>query len=177
MTTRTVPASVTHSAGDLDASAVWNAGPVASTTFLTNVPLFSGFATTQFTTTTSVAVAIPFAGTVIDTDNGHSNVTNNTRYTAQVSGWYMASGVISWLAGAGNRQVYLAKNGGVIPGSGVTVINNGFLDTVPTGTVLVQLNATDYVEVWGFQDSGGPLNTYTPANQGCYFHVWWVAHA
>ena len=173
---RVVPPSVTHFAGDLDSSAVWNAGPVNSTSFLTGVPIFSGYATAVVSLVTATFTAIPLAATVIDSDNGHSNVTNNTRYTAQVSGWYMASGVVAFAAGAtGDRQAIIRKNEGIVYGSSNAMPGNAVLPTVPTGTVLVQLNATDYIELVANQTSGGALNTSVGnAPEGCYLHVWWV---
>jgi hypothetical protein len=179
VTVRVVPLSVIHLAGDLDSSAVWNAGPVASTAFLTTVPIFSGSGPVAFSVNNSVTTPIPLTVTGVDSDSGHSNLTNNTRYTAQVSGWYMVSGTISWNTNTtGNRLSYLAKNGRILYGSTVMVPATTAFTVVPTGTVLILLNASDYVELWGYQSSGGALTTATGiTSQGTFLHAWWVAHA
>lgn len=183
---RVVPPSVTRAAGDMESSAVWRAGPVASNAFLVNVPIFTTHATSILAVPNLTATAIPLAGGMapgypnpVDSDNGHSNTTDNTKYIAQVSGWYVVSGVVSWVLNAtGYRQSYLTKNGGVILGSAVTVnATAADFTAVPTGTVVVQLNVTDYVELWGFQSSGGSLNTDVGAIEGCFLHAWWVAHS
>jgi hypothetical protein len=81
----------------------------------------------------------------------------NNRYVVPVSGFYRVTSLVSWAAsGTGSRALRLFKNGAIhielyngLAGSGETRLN---------GSALVQCNAGDYLEVYGAQTSGGPLN-------------------
>lgn len=110
--------------------------------------------------------AIIFDGELLDTINAHSNVTNNTRYTPTVPGWYKCYGQFVTEANAnGNRACHFRKNGSRITGTPYTGIR------APTGSDvvgtaisagLVNCNGvTDYIEFWGYQSSGGDLNSYS----------------
>lgn len=178
MAVRVVPPSVTHVAGDLDPSAVWNAGPLASNLFLTNVPIFSAHSTAALSVASATDTIIPLAATAIDSDSGHSNATNPGRYTAQVSGIYMVSGVVAWaFNNVGDRQTYISKNGALLTGTANSMKTSAADPMiVPSGAILVALNASDYVELVGNQTSGGALNTSATTMENCAMHVWWVAH-
>lgn len=111
--------------------------------------------------------AITYDTEDVDYDNGHSTVTSTSRYTAQTAGWHLVGGVLPWTGNAtGGRFAALAVNGsggasltGVVNSSEVgfaTAPNSGNLIlTIPT--MLVYLNAADYVEMYGLQTSGGGL--------------------
>src|SRR5215468_2319044 len=131
-------------------------------TFLAAPPTFVGTASGTSVTTGGTGVALAIDGEEIDSVGGHDNVTNNTRYTAQYAGRYLCIGSCVWPSNAtGRRYSALRKNG-----------TTEYLDannTIPaaTGTLRTQaarmifLAVNDYVEVMGFQDSGGTLNTVT----------------
>lgn len=86
-----------------------------------------------------------------DNDGGHSNSTNNSRYTAQTAGWFTFTANILW-ASSGERGARFLKNGSGNP-FGEAVIN-GYAVHI-TGWTLLSVN--DYVEVMGYQNSGGSL--------------------
>lgn len=91
----------------------------------------------------SSATAIPLNFEALDRDNGHSNVTNNTRYTAQTAGLYhilgqfMIAGAFQW------ADLWFRKNG--------TTNQNRY--TLPNNLNWVEMSGfmslavNDYVEV------------------------------
>lgn len=106
--------------------------------------------------------SITFTAEDIDSHNGHSTAVNTSRYVAQVNGVYLLGGGMWWAANStGVRIGRWAKNGSLLVGSGVEV------PTIVGGQVgvaykpyLVTLNVSDYVELQGWQNSGGNLDTY-----------------
>jgi hypothetical protein len=104
--------------------------------------------------------------TTFDNYGGHSNTTNNSRYTAQVAGKYLVAGSVSFASNAtGVRGARVAKNGTAYQGSGTLVPPNAALPTVvATAAVIVPLAVGDFVELHGFQSSGGALNTIIGAD-------------
>lgn len=108
----------------------------------------------------SVFTSITFTTEDIDTAGGHSNVTNNSRYTAQSNGWRRAYGGISYGGSTtGQRYARLALNGVSLDGSGNRVGGSANSTAVPTRTVLVWMNTGDYLELQGHQNSTGTLAT------------------
>ena len=98
-----------------------------------------------------------------DTDNGHSVVTNTSRYTAQTAGWYRLYGAVSFVANAtGSRYAVWWRNGSVLAGSESGGPNLGGTIGVrmPVRTILVQLAVGDYIELVVAQDTAGALNTF-----------------
>lgn len=119
---------------------------------------------TQATTATSVAqnafVSIGMDNTVVDTYSGHSNTTNNSRYTAQVAGRYRVIGVNAFVANtSGVRLVREAVNGTGVPGSLTSMNATSSLAAAQATEATVFLNVGDFVETQGFQTTSGALNT------------------
>lgn len=122
--------------------------------------------TTLQTFTTSVAAAVAFNAEDSDDDvdgiGGHDNATNNTRWTARYPGLYLISGGITWVANAtGLRLSWFRVNGIDINGTLVelTATGGGAVSAIPALTFQQFLAIGDYVELIGFQSSGGNLNT------------------
>jgi hypothetical protein len=96
-----------------------------------------------------------------DTDAYHDNSTNNTRITipSGKSGYFLLSGTLNFDANAtGNRGCELRKNG-----SGVNYVY--FLAPTTAAnepaipfSFVVAASATDYLELFVYQTSGGALN-------------------
>lgn len=153
-----VPNPRTFVAGEVEAAAYFNALRDAIN-FLANKPMAVLTQTTAQTINNGVAAQITFDSTVTDTYGGHSNSTNNTRYTAQVAGWYLVIGSSVWnnISG-GDRTMTINKNGSVVPyygiGNPAATVN---VNPGETASGLVQLNAGDYVEIGVYQDSGGAI--------------------
>ena len=110
----------------------------------------------------------------IDTDGFHSNVTNTSRITipAGKGGKYLVTMQTRFEANAtGRRLGKLYKNGSIDStfqfetppmSSGATTMGNSFF---------MSLSATDYIEIFSFQTSGGSLNI---TNTGVFFGVQFV---
>lgn len=164
---RTVPVSATKNAGDLITGALWNAGPAASNTFLTTVPMAEVYQTIAQNLATGTFTAITMDSTILDTDGQHSNSTNNSRVVCQVAGWYSVSGGIGFVTNAtGARGAVIYKNGSPLTqATGNIVAASNAVHVSTAGEFLVQLAVGDYVELYGWQNSGGALST---AGSGYY---------
>jgi hypothetical protein len=149
-------------------SALWNANVNSNGTFLTNPPLYAGYQSAAQSVADSTLTAIAMGSAVVDSYGGHSNTTNNSRYTAMVPGYYLVIGQVGFAANAGgNRLIELHKNGGstLTLGQGVSPAPGTANNSANQVGALVLLNAGDYVEAYTYQTSGAALNTI-PAQTG-----------
>lgn len=172
---RTVPVSATKNSGDLITGALWNAGPAASNTFLTSVPLAEAYQTISQNIPNATWTTITLDSTLVDTDGQHSNSVNNTRFTCQVAGYYSISGAIGFNTNsAGARGASIYKNGSAltIASGGLTAASN-VVHIAPITEVLVQLNVGDYVELAAWQNSGGTLGTAIGAQYDSFLYARW----
>lgn len=153
-------------------AALWLLGSTTSTG--TRKPLFRGRNAAGMTFATSgTPAAVTLEVEDVDYDNGHSTVTNTSRYTAQTAGWHLASGQISYPANAtGQRVTYLAVNGTARAGTRIEVQASAANSTeIATPTDLVYLNVGDYLEVFGLQNSAGSLTATSAA-----MNVAWISN-
>lgn len=159
-------------------STSYNGGTYDVLTFLMNPPTCEVIQT--------VAQSIPHAGTIvnfdaelIDTDGMHSTVSNTSRITAQTPGRYMLWGGIGWSPnGTNTRGAWLLINGVAVAGTEILVqasTTASSQTTVPLRTKTVYLNAGDYIEVFGYQSSGAPLNTFVTGQSNSHFGARWIA--
>lgn len=99
-----------------------------------------------------------------DDNTMHDTVTNNSRLTATVEGRYLIIANIGFAADATkNRGVRILVNGTTVIAwaQAVDRDTNGLL----MGTSVIEnLAATDYVEMQGYQNTGGALNTFVAGN-------------
>ncbi len=96
--------------------------------------------------------AVPLNVEDVDTHNGHSTVTNNSRYTATVEGYYAVVGSVFWFNEANTtyRKTIIRKNGSAtVPGTqALGAHDNGQLMSQIAPTSVVYFNGTtDYVEL------------------------------
>jgi len=94
----------------------------------------------------------------IDTDSMHSTSVNTSRITINTDGDYLLGTVVSYAAnGTGNRAVAFRVNGTtdylVDIRTGTATNSTGI-----SGSLVLPLVTTDYVEVVTWQTSGGALN-------------------
>lgn len=139
-------------------------GFFAGSTAATTTPIIgcqlSGAQTLSVSAATWTAVPFGSGTEVFDTHGYHDTSTNNTRVTvpAGMGGKYQVSGVLSWTASAagGARGAGLRVNGSTFH---ETTQTNGISSVVHPVSVagLVPLAAGDYVELVGWQQSGGAL--------------------
>lgn len=160
---RTVPVAALQNPGNIVTSALWNSGPKAMGDFYLTPPIFRCRQLNSQTFSNQIWAAIALDATAdVDSEGGHSSVTNNTRYTAQVAGWYLCLGFCAFQAANAQADIYcaLAKNGSLIVGTGQALQKGNTDFGAISAEGLVYLHVGDYVEVWGRQDTGANLNTW-----------------
>ena len=108
---------------------------------------------------------------IIDSNSLHSTVTNSSRITLPDAGLYLVVGQFRWESNAtGVRRIYLMKNGASTIGTeeyvtyfqNDTSIDDWYMPFVWCAT----FSAADYLEVRGYQTSGGNLDVKA---SGSYF--------
>lgn len=105
--------------------------------------------------------SVAFGAEIFDTDGLHDNVTNNTRLTAALAGKYLIIGTLGYTSNAtGQRTARIRING-------ISTANEVLVGTNPAGVTAISiatiyiLAVGDYVELQGYQDSGGAINNDT----------------
>lgn len=157
-----VPNPRTYTAGEFVTAGELNAIRDAIN-FLANVPMAILYQTTAQSVLNGTFSAVALDTTTVDTYSGHSNATNNTRYTAQVPGTYGLPGQAAFSAnGTGVRAATFYKNGSQIEGATIAVaqaVTTSGSNSIVTCWAEVFLNVGDYVELMAYQTSGVGLNT------------------
>lgn len=168
-----VPIPYQWQVGDTGNAALLNAQLYNGLTYLLNPPAASYQQTSGQSLTSGSVTPITWPTPVLDLYGGYSAGTP-TRYTGQVAGYYLISGSVSVAPNAtGNRIAEIHKNGsgsavvqGAVPAAGAANST-----TVPvTGFVFLN-GSTDYIELDGFQSSGGPLSTTASVTS---LNIFWV---
>lgn len=99
-----------------------------------------------------------------DTDTIHSTSSNTGRLTATTAGKYIISGCLSWATnGTGTRIVRIFLNG-TTPIERDSKGANSAATVDQTITTIYDLAADDYVELAGWQNSGGALDIKATSN-------------
>lgn len=122
-------------------------------------------ASAGLTIPTGVVTALAFD--IIRVQEGllHSTTTQNTRFTAPISGFYKIGASIQWPAAlVGIRQLQIMLNGVTVIASRVDFAQAvaAIQDQIITGAYY--LNPGDYLEIVVYQNSGGPLVIPVTAN-------------
>lgn len=163
--------------GDIGSASLLNAQLYNGLTFLENQPVFFGVQASAQTLATGSNAAITLDTGVVDTYGGHSNSTNNSRYVAQIAGYYLMSGCVGYQTNAsGFRQAQLRVNGSYFQGgtNEQAASSSSFAVTISSPLVIKYLNVNDYAEIWGWQTSGGNLNTTAFGDQACSLSIFWL---
>lgn len=114
-----------------------------------------------------------------DTDTMHGTA-NPTRITVNTSGKYFITAHIAWFNNstpAGRRLIYLNKNGSNL-GRSLTEVQPGTtsISLACEINTLIDLSATDYIEVFAAQTSGGDMQIFGGTEQrASYFQAVRVA--
>lgn len=147
--------------GQFVTGALWNANVYNGLTFLGAPPIAALRQSVAQSLVNTSWVAITLDAEDTDSYGGHSTVTNTSRYTCQLTGWYTACGVVAFAPNVtGFRAARLQVNGTAENGTITYVPNNGSAESVAvTPTRDIFLNSGEYLEVAGWQSSGGSLNT------------------
>jgi hypothetical protein len=146
-------------------------------TIVGGVPVWEGFIGARVTNsalqtfTTGTEAVLTFNTETFDTSTIHDTGSNTSRLTAPLTGKYLVEGSISWAAnGTGVRVNRIKKNGSTnLSGGGGSAVATSGLSLCHSATIAL-LNATDYVELTGFQTSGGNLDTI--ANEANFSMTW-----
>jgi hypothetical protein len=175
-----IPSTRLFTAGEVETGAYLNATITSLGNFVLGKPVFSAWQSTAQSLANNVYVPLTFTSETIDRDNGHSNITNTSRYTAQTAGYYLFNGVIQYASNVtGARRALWQVNGTAPTGGG------GFFQTSSTliaGTASVvappffyYLAVGDYVELNAFQNSGGALLTVAAGGVFSTMSAVWVS--
>jgi hypothetical protein len=139
------------------------------------VPAARVYHSTNQSIANNTGVALAFNTESFDTDTIHDTVTNNSRLTCKTAGKYLITGTIEWAANAtGIRQAILQVNGTTQPGIDER-IGTATYPVTTTVVTLYDLAVNDYVELLGYQDSGGALNALTDGIRAPVFEMVRVA--
>jgi hypothetical protein len=119
----------------------------------------------------SLALTFAAGSEDIDTNGWHDTVTNNTRITPTIAGYYRLSAAYHSVAHAGTCDIAFTKTGGVAVPSGQregTTAASG-LRGILANAIQSANGTTDYFEVQANQVSGGALNTGVSARLTSFF--------
>lgn len=172
-----VPTPRTFTVSEIEVATYLNAGVRDLGLFLLNVPAAFVTQSAAQNLALNTWTAISFDQSVFDSYGGHSNSTNNTRYTAQVAGWYMVFGCVSFAttSTSGNRGTAVAKNGTRVQGAaGFGPALSGNPPTLPSPPTIVFLAAGDYVEVYGYSTVAMSPGTNSSSDLDSSMTVVWL---
>jgi|SRR6185503_12412439 hypothetical protein len=136
----------------------------------------------SLTDNTDTALTFGAGSDDVDTAGWHDEVTNNTRITPTVAGYYLATGLLVVPAAADyvNLQVYIRKNGATILPSisrqGPNATSSSRSIQVTCDAILLN-GSTDYLEAVGNQDNTASASRNTPSTGGsssCLFTVQFI---
>lgn len=162
--------SVTFSDGTTQTTA-FTTGAVTQSTIATNVagtgPLFRVWANAAQSITNGATVLIQNNTEIYDVggcfNNTGSSVTLNGitapaySFTPNVAGYYWVSGIVFAGATSGSLQTNIYMNGGTVICASSTINSNGVGAQVG---LVTYLNGTgDYVQIAGYNATGGTINT------------------
>jgi hypothetical protein len=159
----TVPTPSTAVAGVAATAAQGNSWRDSNNWCLSNHPIcvLRNSAVQSIANATSTAITFDIED--IDSDAGHSLVTNTSRYTAQTAGWYLITvyGSFAVSANALACQIEIRVNS-----AGITLATSQHISSA-TGNVATHLSTsthyflngtTDFVEMYMFQNTTAALN-------------------
>ncbi|MFE9127107.1 hypothetical protein ACFYOF_17080 [Streptomyces sp. NPDC007148] len=166
---RSVPTVASEVPGNFLTGALWNAGPKALGDWSTSQPIFIGYQSTVQSIPNNAWTSFTIDTEILDSDGGHSTTTNTSRYTATVPGVYLVFGTSGYVSNTtGLRRARIALNGSPVIGAGMgsdTHAASGAIGEF-VGSLVPMNGTTDFVEVQGYQTSGGALNSNTnPATE------------
>jgi hypothetical protein len=133
--------------------------------FLLNPPRALAYRDSTFPTTSAAWELVPWNNELYDSHGSHSTVSNQSRLVSQEAGLYVAFAQAAWAQNVtGTRRLQIRKNSADLDTGGTliaiqTITSVGSnLDTQLQIYAEVMLNATDYLQVFALQASGGALN-------------------
>lgn len=164
--------------GEIETDGFINQGLGAPLTFLMQKPMCIVTNTVAVSFNNAFQNGMPWNFDTYDPYDFHNVAANTSRITPTYSGYYTVTTWFAWAgSNAGYRQIRITKNAA---GNYLTAQNFGGMDVPNIGGPGQGLTATsvpipcngfsDYVEVVGYQTSGGPLNALAGNYAAVYFH-------
>jgi len=172
------PSLAVVSPGTPITSALWMSNVYNGLTYLSNPPAATLVQTSATTSLTSGTWgAIGFDSSTFDNYGMHSNVTNTSRATIQQAGKYLIAGTVAFAFNAsGDRGAKIMKNGAVVQGPySLSPTSSGHTPSVATAGFILPCAVGDYLELAGYQNSGGALNTLISVDQSSSLTVIWLS--
>lgn len=114
----------------------------------------------------TTATLVTFDSETWDTGATHSTVTNTDRITVPTGGggtWFVSGQVTIAASSLGRRAAQIRKNDTAIC-TGKQLLGDATFTSVVSASCIVQLAATDYLNMTAQQVSGGALNTVAGTN-------------
>lgn len=151
---------------DVVTAATFNAYTVDNPLFLYSPPCCSVTRSAAKSLTNDTLTTIDFDAENYDTDSMHSTVTNNSRVTITTAGKYLISATFDWTAGLNGRRFLAVYRNGVqirslnaapVPANGTPA---GSGECGQSIVLARSLAAADYIEIKGYQSSGGALSVF-----------------
>lgn len=171
----TVPTPRTWAVGELLTAAKLNTDLRDGLNILLSPPLAILRSTTLQNMTNGADTPLNWPIEDLDTDGGHSTVTNTSRYTAQTAGYYLLTANFTFAANSsGTRRGSFRKNGTTMF-SRVRIVPNAGNFIGFSHTARVFLAVSDYVEAIGWQDSGGTLTTDNESFTDPRWEIQWTS--
>ena len=128
--------------------------------------------TTTQNVTSPGYTAITWSTELFDTDGYHSTVSNTSRITipSGKGGYYQVNGSIRWDGNdsPGSRLITIYKNGTLFQ---ISALQPNSIDPTQNIQAIMYLVATDYVEIYVYQNSGGTRTVYPYIDNGGAFSV------
>lgn len=162
----TVPVEITWTTGQVVTAAQLNTNIRDAINFILGPPMFVLRQTVAQSIADTTVTALTWDAEDLDRDNGHSTVTNTSRYTSQTTGWYDLhgqDGFASITSGGVIRDARFRVNAVATDlwGMQVPSVANAAGQFTISGWIF--LNSGDFVEVYVQQFNGGAaLNTAGP---------------
>jgi len=173
-----VPGTHTVAVGDKITAADENTyGRDATTWFLSPARVAVTHSTTQSIPNATFTAHL-FDTETFDTDTtgDHSVSSATSKFTVLTPGTYLLSGAVAFAGNAtGRRGGAFYKNGSILTGS-EWLVPAGVASSliIPSMAFMVQVVASDQLEMYVFQDSGGALNANPGSGAASSFQALWV---
>jgi hypothetical protein len=169
----------TQSAGDIIGVTAWNRLATNDVWFgggasASGYPACWAYRNTAFSTANTTVTPIGFNAQYLDNAGSHSLTVNNSRFTAPVAGWYRFLSNIWWdpqATGIRIIQTYPSATGTPHCDVGTDAEVFSLFQCGQLVESVAAFTAGQYIEVAGFQTSGGILNI----RAGSWAYFAWIA--
>jgi hypothetical protein len=156
----------------------WASGEKPTATKLNGIRAYCHvYQTSVQTLTTAVQAVINFQSEAYDPFGWHSTSLNIARVIPNIPGTYSVKGMVAYAVNAtGDRTAHIKKNGAALdsmPYGGQRASSTSLASGMAyaMGGTVAMNGTTDYLELYGIQNSGGNLNTYYAPSENNSFMI------